>query len=204
MKMKIVLASNSPRRKELLSEIVDEFEVIPSNFDESSVKENEKKPEKLVELLSKSKGDEVYSRIELKEDFIIISSDTMIFLDGKFLGKPKDKEDAFRMLKSLENNKHTVYTGLYVLVKKGSTVKRILTHSKTDVYFRKLTDEEILNYINTENVLDKAGSYAIQGKARDFVEKIEGNIETVIGLDIEKLRGILGTVLNSPLEEGEF
>lgn len=195
MKMKIVLASNSPRRKELLSEIVDEFEVIPSNFDESSVKENEKKPEKLVELLSKSKGDEVYSRIELKEDFIIISSDTMIFLDGKFLGKPKDKEDAFRMLKSLENNKHTVYTGLYVLVKKGSTVKRILTHSKTDVYFRKLTDEEILNYINTENVLDKAGSYAIQGKTRDFVEKIEGNIETVIGLDIEKLRGILENLL---------
>ena len=97
------------------------------------------------------------------------------------------------MLKSLQGNKHEVYTGLFVLVNKNGKQERIITHSKTDIYFRKVTDEEITEYINSENTLDKAGGYGIQGKAREFVEKIEGNIETVIGLDVEKLREILGT-----------
>ena len=187
--MKIILASASPRRKELLSQIIKDFEIIPSNFDESTI--NEKKPNKLVEKLSKSKGEEVFTRLNLREDFIIISADTIVFLNNKVLGKPKDKEEAYKMLKDLDNNKHEVYTGLFVLINKNGKQEKILTHSKTDVYFKKLTDKEILDYISSENTLDKAGSYAIQGKAREFVEKIEGNIETVIGLDIEKLEEIL-------------
>lgn len=187
--MKIILASSSPRRKELLSQIIKDFEIIPSNFDESSI--NEKKPNKLVEKLSKSKGEEVFTRLNIKEDCLIISSDTIVFLNNKVLGKPKDKDESYRMLKELDNNKHTVYTGLFVLINKNGKPKRILTHSKTDIFFKKLTDKEILDYINSENTLDKAGAYAIQGKAREFVKETKGNIETVIGLDIEKLSKIL-------------
>lgn len=189
IKMKIILASQSPRRKKLLSKIISNFEIIPSNFDEEII--NEKNPERLVEILSKLKGQDVYEKLNKKEDFIIISSDTIVFLKDKILGKPKDKEESFKMLKELQNNKHTVYTGLFVLINKNGKKEEILTHSKTDVYFKKLTDKEIINYINSENTLDKAGAYAIQGKANAFVEKIEGNIETVIGLDIKKLEGIL-------------
>ncbi|MBO4815620.1 MAG: septum formation protein Maf [Clostridia bacterium] len=189
--MKIILGSSSPRRKELLSKIIKNFEIIPSNFDEDTIKQEQYEPEKLVETLSKLKGEEIYSRQKFNEDFIIISSDTMVFLNNQLLGKPKDKEESFKMLKSLQGNKHTVYTGLYVLINKNGSKEEILTNSKTDVYFRNVTDEEITEYINSENTLDKAGAYAVQGKAREFVEKIEGNIETVIGLDIEKLGKIL-------------
>ena len=191
--MRIILASKSPRRKELLATIVDSFEIIPSNFDEKTIKE--KNPAKLVELLSKSKGEDVFKRVQSNDDFIIISSDTLVFLNEELLGKPKTKEEAFTMLKKLQDNKHTVYTGLFVLINKNGKKKEILTHSKTDVFFKKLTDKEILDYINSENTLDKAGAYAIQGKAKAFVNKIEGNIETVIGLDIEKLKEILNNYI---------
>jgi len=192
--MKIILASKSPRRKELLLKIVKDFEVIPSGFDENII--NEKEPERLVEKLSQAKGEELFTRLKLKEDYIIISSDTIVFFNNKILGKPKDKEEAFKMLKKLQNNKHIVYTGLFVLINKPEKIERIVTYSKTEVYFRKITDEEILNYINIENTLDKAGAYAIQGKAREFVKKIDGNIETVIGLDVEKLKNILKDYIN--------
>ena len=189
--MKIILGSASPRRKDLLKEIFDEFEIMPSNFDEDSIKQDETNPGKLVETLSKCKGEEVFSRVKLKEDFVIISSDTMVFYKGNLLGKPKDKEEAYKMLKMLENNMHTVYTGLFVLIKQGEKIKRILTHSKTDVYFKKLSDEQILEYIEKENPLDQAGSYAIQKGAKEFVEKIDGNYNTVVGLDTEKLKEII-------------
>ena len=200
--MRIILASKSPRRKELLSKIVNKFEIIQSNFDEKTIKE--KDPAKLVELLSKAKGEDVFLKVQPNNNFIIIASDTLVFLNEELLGKPKTKEEAFTMLKKLQSHKHTVYTGLFVLINKNEKRKEFLTHSKTDVFFKKLTDKEILDYIESENTLDKAGGYAIQGKAKAFVEKTKGNIETVIGLDIEKLRGILGTVLNSSLKKGEF
>ena len=189
--MKIILGSASPRRKELLKEIFDEFEIIPSNFNEDPIKQDETKPAELVETLSKLKGEEIFSRIKLEEDFLIISSDTMVFCKNKLLGKPKDKEEAFKMLKMLGNNMHTVYTGLFVLIKEGEKTEKILTHSKTDVYFKKLTDEQILEYIEKENILDKAGAYAIQGPAKEFVDRIDGNYNTVVGLDTEKLKNVL-------------
>ena len=189
--MKIILASASPRRKELLKEIFNEFEIIPSNFDEDSIKQDETSPSELVETLSKCKGEEVFSRIKLAEDFLIISSDTMVFCKGKLLGKPKDKEEAFEMLKMLENNMHTVYTGMFILIKQGEKIERILTHSKTDVYFKTLSDEQILEYIEKENPLDQAGSYAIQKGAKEFVDRIDGDYNTVVGLDIEKLKQII-------------
>lgn len=193
--MKIILASASPRRKELLKEIFDEFEIIPSNFNEDSIKQDETEPAELVETLSKIKGEEIFSRIKLEEDFLIISSDTMVFCESKMLGKPKDKQEAFRMIKMLENNMHTVYTGLFVFIKQGEKIERILTHSKTDVYFKKLSDEQILKYIENENILDKAGAYAIQGPAKEFIDKIDGNYNTVVGLDTEKLKEVLKKLL---------
>ena len=189
--MRIILASGSPRRKELLEKIVSNFEVIKSNFEEDNLKKEERNPAKLVENLSKLKGEEVYSRMNVNEDFVIISSDTMVFCDEKLLGKPKDEKEAFDMIKMLQNNIHTVYTGMYVIIKKNDQVEKILTHSKTDVYFRKISDKEILDYIKEDDTLDKAGAYAIQGKAKEFVEKIEGSYNTVVGFDIEKLKGIL-------------
>lgn len=189
--MKIILGSASPRRKDLLKEIFNGFEIIPSNFDEASIKQNKISPGELVETLSKCKGEDVFSRIKLEEDFLIISSDTMVFCNDELLGKPKDKEEAFEMLKMLENNMHTVYTGLFVLIKKGEKIERILTHSKTNVYFKKLSDKQILEYIEKENPLDQAGSYAIQKGAKEFVDRIEGNYNTVVGLDTEKIKEIL-------------
>ncbi len=189
--MKIILGSASPRRKDLLKEIFDEFEIIPSDFDEDSIKQDENNPGNLVETLSKCKGEEIFSRIKLEEDFVIISSDTMVFCNNKLLGKPKDEEESFEMLKELQNNKHSVYTGLFVLIKQGEKIERILTHSKTDVYFKKLTDEQILEYIQNEDTLDKAGAYAIQGAVKGFIDRIEGNYNTVVGLDTEKLKEII-------------
>lgn len=189
--MKIILASKSPRRKELLKNIVEDFEIIPSNFDEDSIKQDEFNPGRLVEILSKCKGEEVFSRVNLEEDFIIISSDTMVFCNNKLLGKPKDEDEAFKMLKLLDNNMHTVYTGLFILINKDSKVEKILTHSKTDVYFKRLKDEQILEYIEKEKPLDQAGSYAIQKGAGEFIDKIDGSYNTVVGLDIEKLYNIL-------------
>ena len=189
--MRIILASSSPRRKELLKKANVNFEVIPSNFDEESVKLTDNNPGSLVEMLSKGKGEEVYSRIDKVEDFVIISSDTMVYCEKKLLGKPKDKKEAFDMIKMLQGNKHTVYTGMMVIIKNKEKTERVLTHSETNIYFKKLTDDEITEYVENENVLDKAGAYAIQEKAGEFVERIDGNISTVIGLDIEKLTEIL-------------
>ena len=189
--MRIILASSSPRRKKLLEEEKINFEVIPSKYDENSVKKDEENPGKLVEILSKGKGEEVYSRIDKNEDCVIISSDTMVYCKEELLGKPKDKKDAFKMIKMLQGNVHTVYTGMCVMIKKESKLERIITYSKADVYFKKMLDDEITEYIESENVLDKAGAYAIQEKAGEFVEKIDGNKSTVIGLDMEKLNKIL-------------
>jgi len=188
--MKIILASASPRRKDLLKEIFDEFEIVPSNFDEDSIKQDEVNPEELVEILSKCKGEKVFSKIKIEEDFAIISSDTMVWCEEKMLGKPKDKKEAFKMLKMLENNMHTVYTGLFVLLKVGKRIERIITHSKTNVYFKELSDKQILEYIEKENPLDEAGSYAIQKGAKEFVDRIDGNYNTVVGLDTEKVKVI--------------
>lgn len=188
--MKIILGSTSPRRKGLLEEIFKKFIVMPSNFEEEKIKETEKNPAKLVENLAKCKGEEIFSRLNEK-DYILISADTMVFCNNKLLGKPKSEKEAFEMLKLLQGNVHTVYTGMYIIINNNEKLEKILTHSKADVYFKKLTDNEILEYIKIENTLDKAGGYAIQGPAGKFVEKIEGNYNTIVGLDTKKLENIL-------------
>ena len=192
--MKIVLASNSPRRKELLHQIFDRFDVIKSNFDEDEVKEKE--PEKLVQILSFKKAEEVFNRIQNKEnELLVIGGDTLVYFDGQVLGKPKDEEDAFNTLKRLQGNKNEVYSAFTIIFKKDNkTIKE--THlSKSVLTMKSMSDEEIERYIETGEPMDKAGSYAVQGIGSKFIEKIEGSYNAVVGLDIEKLEEIIANVV---------
>ena len=189
--MKIILASNSPRRKELLGELVNEFETIASNFDESTIKE--KQPEELVKKLAINKAREVFERVQQNyRELIVIGGDTVVYFNGKILGKPKNEEDACNMLKELQNNVNYVYSGLAVITKKDGKVIEKNDYTKTAVYIKKMTEKEIKEYVKTGEPLDKAGSYAIQGIGGKFIAKIEGSYNNVVGMDTEKLSKYLG------------
>lgn len=188
--MRIVLASNSPRRKELLHQIFDEFDVIKSNFNENEVKEKE--PEKLVQILSLKKAEEVFYRIQNKEnELFVIGGDTLVYFDKEILGKPKDEKDVFNTLKKLQGNKNDVYSAFTIIFKKDNKTIKETYLSKSTVTMKSMTDEEIKRYIKTGEPMDKAGSYAVQGIGSKFIEKIEGSYSSVVGLDIEKLKEII-------------
>lgn len=176
--MKIVLASSSPRRIELLRNLNLQFDVVPSNFEENI---NLSNPVELVKNFAYNKALDVESRVQ--KDSLIIAADTIVYKDGEVLGKPKDEIDAYRMLKLLSGQKHEVYTGLS-LIYNGKVIN---DYECTYVYFKNLSDEEIKYYINTKEPFDKAGAYAIQGYGSIFVEKIEGCYFNVVGLPISKL-----------------
>ncbi|CDF58128.1 Maf family protein [Thermobrachium celere] len=176
--MKIVLASSSPRRIELLRNLNLEFDVVPSNFEENI---NLSNPVELVKNFAYNKALDVESRVQ--KDSLIIAADTIVYKDGEVLGKPKNEIDAYRMLKLLSGQKHEVYTGLS-LIYNGKVIN---DYECTYVYFKNLSDEEIKYYINTKEPFDKAGAYAIQGYGSIFVEKIEGCYFNVVGLPISKL-----------------
>lgn len=182
--MKIVLASKSPRRRELLSNLGLEFEVIESNVEEFS---NEKHPSRYVMDLSFNKAMLVAKK--LKEEAIVIGADTIVVIEDKVLGKPKDRDEAYIMLKSLQGRVHTVYTGITIVRTKD--FKYVSDFEETKVWIKKLQDEEIFNYIDTGECYDKAGAYAIQGFGALIVEKIVGDYFNVVGLPISKLFDIL-------------
>ena len=174
------MASASPRRKELLAELIKEFEVIPSNADESVA--GTPAPKALVERLASIKAEEVALRPE-NEGKIVLGSDTVVAFKKEVLGKPKDKEDAFRMLKMLSGEKHEVWTGVCVAsVKDGKYVAKVKAE-KTSVYFNDLSDEWILAYIEGGSPMDKAGAYGIQDGG--LVRKIHGSYSNVVGLPLE-------------------
>lgn len=188
--MKVVLASNSPRRKELLHQIFDSFDVIKSDFNEELV--DEKNPEELVKVLSLKKAEAVFDKIESNEsEMLIIGGDTIVYFDGQVLGKPKDKKDAYNTLKKLQGNKNEVYSAFAVVLKKGKRVIKETVLSKSIVTMKSMTDEEIEEYIKTGEPMDKAGSYAVQGIGRKFINNIEGSYNSVVGLDVGKLKEIL-------------
>jgi septum formation protein len=182
--MKIVLASKSPRRRELLSNLGLDFEVIESNVEEFS---NEKHPSRYVMDLSFNKAMLVAKK--LKEEAIVIGADTIVVIEDKVLGKPKDRDEAFIMLKNLQGRVHTVYTGITIVRTKD--FKYVSDFEETKVWIKKLQDEEIFNYIDTGECYDKAGAYAIQGFGALIVEKIVGDYFNVVGLPISKLFDIL-------------
>jgi len=188
--MRIVLASNSPRRKELLKQIFDEFDIIKSNFNEDEV--NEKDPENLVQILSLKKAEEVFDRIQNKEnELVVIGGDTLVYFDKEILGKPKDEKDAFNTLKKLQGNKNEVYSAFTIILKKDNKIIKETCLSKSIITMKSMSDEEIEEYIKTGEPMDKAGSYAVQGIGNNFIEKIEGSYSSVVGLDVEKLKDIL-------------
>ncbi|WP_297518055.1 Maf-like protein [uncultured Clostridium sp.] len=187
--MSIILASKSPRRKELLSKIVKDFEVIASEFDESLIKFTGD-VESYVKELAICKAKEVAQNI--KKQAIVISADTIVVLENKILGKPKNRKEAECMLSSLSGNNHRVCTGLCVL---DTTTNKIIQKAVfTKVKFSKLTNKEIQEYIDTGSPMDKAGAYGIQDFAAVFVEEIEGCYYNVMGLPLNVLYNILKTL----------
>ena len=192
--MRIILASGSPRRKELLSKIVKKYEVIPSNFDEEELKNNIKEPEKLVEKLSYEKAKDVFRKINnTGDEFVIIAADTIVYFNEKVLGKPKDEDDAFKMLNMLQGKDNYVYTGMTVIIKSKSNIdiKEEVRVTKSVVTMKRMDEKQILDYIKTKDPLDKAGAYAIQGIGSKNIKKFEGSFDAIVGLDVDKLKGIL-------------
>ncbi|EOU2000219.1 TPA: Maf-like protein [Clostridium perfringens] len=180
--MKVILASKSPRRVEILEKIVKEFEVVQSNFDENTI-DFKGDVEKYVKDLSRNKAIEVSKR--LNEPSIVIAADTVVFQNGKVLEKPKNEEDAFSMLSSLSGNTHKVYSGICLINTYDDTV--VTDCDCTEVRFSELNPRQIRNYINSGEPMDKAGAYGIQGLGGAFVEGIKGCYYNVMGLPLNKL-----------------
>ena len=181
--MKFILASKSPRRKEILENLGYDFEIIVAQTDENS---DIKDPEKLVTELAKRKALAV-KESQGKTDKIILASDTVVATESSILGKPKNEQEAREMLELLSGKKHSVYSGICLI--KGEII--LADFCKTDVYFDKLDKADIDKYIATNEWTDKAGAYAIQGKASVFVKKIDGDYFNVVGLPANLLHNML-------------
>lgn len=182
--VKIILASQSPRRKDLLASLGVDFQPIASNTEENL---NTKDPVELVTELSRQKALNV--AYQLDYDSIVIGADTIVYVDGNILGKPENEIDAFNKLKLLQGRSHQVYTGICIV--KVPSYKIISDYAMTRVWIKSMKDQEIRNYIKTGEVMDKAGAYAIQGKGSLIVEKIEGCYYNVVGLPLNKLNEML-------------
>lgn len=185
--MKIVLASASPRRRELLSAVCKNFEIKTAETDEHLPPSVH--PRDGVEILAVRKGRAVLDTLDESEaaDSVIISSDTLVELSGVPLGKPADAADAADMLRSLSGKRHNVHTGIAVHAR-GGVFSGVAT---TGVYFRDMSDGEIEDYIATGEPMDKAGSYGIQGLGGKFVDRIEGDFDTVVGFSMRLLGELL-------------
>ena len=194
--MKIILASKSPRRKELLDLLNLDYEIIVSDAEE--ILNKNLSIEEQAKNLSYIKAKTVFE--QTKGERIVIGSDTMVIKDNKIYGKPKNEENAFKMLKELKNSKHQVITGLAILVEKDGIYEEYIDYDMAEVYFKDISDEEIKIWINTGEAIDKAGAYAVQGQFMVFIEKFNGNYATVMGLPIHKVYDILKRIVNR--EEG--
>ena len=189
MKRRMVLASKSPRRRELLEMLGAQFEVITSDCDENITG---LAPRYLVRELALRKAEAVYERLN-DPDAVVIGSDTIVTPDGvKALGKPRDRGDAVRTLTEISGKWHSVCTGIAVIGRAAdNTSKKIAETVETKVKFLDLTKEECERYADTGEPLDKAGSYGIQGRGGALVEKIDGDYYSVVGLPVSRLRVIL-------------
>lgn len=183
--MKIILASASPRRKQLLSMVVQNFEIIVSNVDEKI--EDNLTPEEQTTHLAYIKARDVYERTD--GDRIIIGSDTLVAKNGKVYGKPSDKQQAKEMIKELidGNKTHSVFTGLCIIIEKDGKYEEYKTFDEVKVFFKEITDAEIDKWIDSGKAMDKAGAYAIQDEFCVHIEKIEGNYTSIVGLPTHKI-----------------
>ena len=178
--MKIILASSSPRRKELMKEISSSFDIFPSSYDEIvnphlSIKEQ-------VQEIAKNKGLEIHRK---HPNSLVISADTIVVFKDEIIGKPKDEKDAFIILKKLSDNTHEVLTAFYLFYKEQ--VIHDVVSSK--VTFNKMSDELIKEYISSKSPLDKAGAYGVQDNDKYlFIKKVEGSIDNVVGFPVKEIK----------------
>ena len=189
--MKFILASASPRRKELLEQIGMKFEVRVSEAEEVT---EATEPAEYVQELSFLKAEDVAGKIPVmydargcNQDFVVIGSDTVVAAEGEILGKPKDKEDARRMITMLSGKTHQVYTGVTLMIFKDERMHRETFYEKTDVAFYEMMEAQIEEYINTPEPYDKAGAYAIQGLCSAYIKGICGDYASVVGLPVSRI-----------------
>lgn len=196
--MKLVLASASPRRRELLEQVGLSFQILPSDCEEICCLEI---PEDLVADLAKQKAENVASKVREQiqdhsfscspeEAVVILGSDTVVAMDGKILGKPKDEEDAFQMIRNLQGKRHQVYSGVALSVLSGATGEEgqlCCFHERTEVEVYAMTEEEIRKYVATGEPMDKAGAYGIQGRFAEYIKGIVGDYYNVVGLPVSRV-----------------
>lgn len=189
---KIILASASPRRRELLTQVGIEYECIPSDCEETT---KETEPAKVVSELSKIKALDIAKQFDgTEENTIVIGADTVVSFGNEIMGKPADEAHAFQMLKKLSGREHSVFTGVTLVFIKNGKMRYMTLYEETKVHVYPLKDEEILDYIKTGEPVDKAGAYAIQGLFSAFIEKIEGDYNNVVGLPVSRICKILREV----------
>lgn len=197
-----ILASGSPRRKELLSQIGISYKVLPSTVEEKITKEG---PGEVVEELSLQKALDVADKVagnhregkkelgvEAEGPFIVLGADTIVAFQNEIMGKPKDEDDAVRMIKHLAGNIHQVYTGVTIIQCGGGCEREIITfHEKTDVEMFEMSEKEIKEYVASKEPLDKAGAYAIQGLCAKYIKGIQGDYNNVVGLPVGRVWQVL-------------
>ena len=186
---KLVLASQSPRRREIMKFVDLDFDVMPSDCDENIEYSS---PSDMVSKLSFLKANDIANKIKNEDStnqHIVIGSDTTVYFEGEILGKPKNEEDAFNILKKLSGKTHIVYTGVTVIDTLNNKFETF--YEETKVTFWDVTDEEINTYIATGDPMDKAGAYGVQGRGAFIVKKVEGDYFTVVGLPIAHLLQVL-------------
>ena len=196
----IILASNSPRRKELLERAGYTFTVMPSDCDEST---DIRFPKDMVMELARRKAENVYKKVcadragteAEAQPFIVIGSDTVVALNGRILGKPVDYDDAYNTLNSLSGQTHNVYTGVSIMYYDGEKCRTKTFYENTEVTFYPMTHEEITGYLATGDPFDKAGSYGIQTQGGLFVKEIRGSYDNVVGLPLSRLYHELNEML---------
>jgi len=181
--MRVVLASASPRRLELLKMMgVADFAVIPAKHE---MEAGDLPPAEAVQQIAFGKAEEVARKCG--EEDVFIAADTLVYLDGAPLGKPHDRGDARRMLQQLSGRGHSVFTGVAVIYGE----RELVSHEETRVFFRRLSPDEIERYVDTGEPMDKAGSYGAQGRGAAFIERVEGDFWNVVGLPLCHLDGML-------------
>lgn len=184
--MRYVLASGSPRRRELLTKIIPEFEVIPATGEENPTSSD---PAELVKELSFQKASEIFHKIltDRAQSLIVIGSDTVVSYNRKVLGKPKDRNDAADMIRMLNGNTHSVFTGVTVFYRVNGKTDSFTFHEETKVEVENMTEDEIASYVATGEPDDKAGSYGVQGQFAIFIKGIIGDYYNVVGLPVARL-----------------
>lgn len=186
--MKIILASQSPRRIALMELAKIDFEVMSSNKEEKKIKDGINIDEQSKEV-AYQKALDVFNNTQ--GDRAIIGADTIVVKDNKVFGKPTDRKEAIKRLKELQNDVHTIYTSLAILIEEKGQYKEYKELVKTNVTVHSMTEQEIVEYVDTEEPYDKAGAYAIQSCFAKYIDEIEGNYMSVIGLPIDKIYKIL-------------